>query len=95
MSDGLWWMVPKKTKKKNHIINNVLSAMYVCSMYKYRIIYQGMMGSILFGSISFILFHNQHSYNPPYVPAVRLIGDVYGIRDAAYVFPEAVKTPVN
>jgi omega-6 fatty acid desaturase (delta-12 desaturase) len=51
----------------NHIINNILSYIYIFTMFKYGIIYQYMCGFILSSSIAFIIFHNQHSYNPAYV----------------------------
>jgi len=51
----------------NHMLNNVLSFLYIYTMYKYGIIFQYICAFILSGSIGFMLFHNQHTYNPPYV----------------------------
>lgn len=51
----------------NHVINNILSAIYIFSMFKYGIIYHYICGFIISCTNKFITFHNQHSYNPSYV----------------------------
>jgi omega-6 fatty acid desaturase (delta-12 desaturase) len=51
----------------NHIINNLLSYLYLYTTYKFGIINQCICGFILSSSISFMVFHNQHSYNPSYI----------------------------
>lgn len=51
----------------DHIINNLLSCVYLFTIFNYGIFYQYICGFVLASSMSFIIFHNQHSYNPSYV----------------------------
>lgn len=50
-----------------HFVNNVLTFLYIYTMYYYGIIFQYICAFIMSGSIGFMLFHNQHTYNPSYV----------------------------
>lgn len=50
-----------------HIINNVLSAMYLYQLYQYEILPHFFAFLSLGCSLAFMLFHNQHTFNPPYV----------------------------
>jgi len=50
-----------------HVINNLLSFMYLYNMYQYEIL-PHFFAFALFGcSLAFMLFHNQHTFNPSYV----------------------------
>ena len=51
----------------NHIINNVITFIYLYIIYEFGIMGHYIAGYILFSSTAFIIFHNQHSYNPSYV----------------------------
>jgi omega-6 fatty acid desaturase (delta-12 desaturase) len=51
----------------NHLVNNVLTFFYIYKMYNYGLLIQYICVFIIFGSMSFMMFHNQHTYNPPYV----------------------------
>jgi omega-6 fatty acid desaturase (delta-12 desaturase) len=51
----------------SHTINNLLSTIYVVNIYNCGIICQYTCAFIISSSIAFIMFHNQHSYNPSYV----------------------------
>jgi omega-6 fatty acid desaturase (delta-12 desaturase) len=51
----------------NHIINNLLSTIYVVNIYNCGILCQYICAFIMSSTIAFITFHNQHSYNPSYV----------------------------
>jgi omega-6 fatty acid desaturase (delta-12 desaturase) len=51
----------------DHIINNILSFLYLYTMFRFDIMTHCVYGFILASSIAFMTFHNQHSYNPSYV----------------------------
>jgi len=50
-----------------HIINNVLSFLYFYKMYQYQILPHCLLFFLFACSLAFILFHNQHTFNPAYV----------------------------
>lgn len=51
----------------NHILNNLLSSFYLYKLYEYGLLWHCAIYFSISSSIAFILFHNQHSYNPGYV----------------------------
>jgi len=51
----------------NHIINNLGVFVFYLYMAKYEFLYLYLISFIIFSSITFIVFHNQHTYNPSYV----------------------------
>ena len=73
----------------NHLINNVFILIYVLAIYKYEIFYHYLCGFILSSSISFIIFHNQHSYNPAYV----LKNDKWTQRDSGLIGSSFIQIP--
>jgi omega-6 fatty acid desaturase (delta-12 desaturase) len=73
----------------NHIINNVLSIICLYYMFKYGIMYQYICGLILACSFSFIIFHNQHSYNPSYVVGT----DNWSQRDSGLLGSSFIQIP--
>jgi omega-6 fatty acid desaturase (delta-12 desaturase) len=52
---------------RDHLINNVLCYLYLYAIFNFGIMSHYICGVILAASISFMTFHNQHSYNPSYV----------------------------
>jgi omega-6 fatty acid desaturase (delta-12 desaturase) len=50
-----------------HMINNVLSGMYLYQLYQYEILPHFFVFLSLGCSLAFMLFHNQHTFNPSYV----------------------------
>jgi len=51
----------------DHVINNILSCLYLYTIFNFGIMSHFLYVFILANSISFMVFHNQHSYNPSYV----------------------------
>ena len=51
----------------NHIINNILSFLYLSKIYEYGLLWHFAIWFSMTASMSFMMFHNQHSFNPPFV----------------------------
>jgi omega-6 fatty acid desaturase (delta-12 desaturase) len=51
----------------NHLFNNIAICILFYYLYKYEILYHYIIALCIGNSISFMIFHNQHSYNPAYV----------------------------
>lgn len=51
----------------DHLLNNILCGIYLYIVYKFGIILQIITGFFMSSSLAFMVFHNQHSYNPSYV----------------------------
>jgi len=51
----------------NHIINNILSTFYLCKIYEYGLLWHCIISFFISSSLAFMVFHNQHTYNPSYV----------------------------
>lgn len=51
----------------NHIVNNLLSILYLLKIYEYGLLWHFVIWFSMSSSIAFMMFHNQHSFNPPFV----------------------------
>jgi omega-6 fatty acid desaturase (delta-12 desaturase) len=51
----------------DHLVNNWFIFIYLYILFKFEIFYHFILGFIISSSLAFIIFHNQHSYNPSYV----------------------------
>jgi omega-6 fatty acid desaturase (delta-12 desaturase) len=51
----------------NHVINNIGTLCYLYNLNHYGILWHYLVCFCVSSSISFMVFHNQHSYNPAYV----------------------------
>jgi len=51
----------------NHILNNILSFIYIFKLYEYGLLMHYICWISLSSALSFMIFHNQHSFNPSYV----------------------------
>jgi omega-6 fatty acid desaturase (delta-12 desaturase) len=51
----------------NHLLNNMTSFYFLYNIYYYQILFHYIICFFISSSIAFIMFHNQHTYNPPYV----------------------------
>ena len=50
-----------------HLINNILSFVYLYKLYQYEILPHFFAFALIGSSMAFMLFHNQHTFNPSYV----------------------------
>ena len=50
-----------------HVINNLLSGLYLYKLYQYEILLHFCAFVLIGTSLAFMLFHNQHTFNPSYV----------------------------
>ena len=51
----------------NHIVNNFTSLLYLLKIYEYGLLHHYIICFSISSSLAFMMFHNQHSFNPPYV----------------------------
>jgi omega-6 fatty acid desaturase (delta-12 desaturase) len=51
----------------DHIVNNTLVLLFLYIMYDIGILYHFLISFSFFASYAFMIFHNQHTFNPPYV----------------------------
>jgi omega-6 fatty acid desaturase (delta-12 desaturase) len=51
----------------NHALNNILSFIYIFKLYEYGLLMHYMIWASLSSVLAFMIFHNQHSFNPSYV----------------------------
>ena len=51
----------------DHVVNNLGISVLLIEVYKYNILFHFLLASFIGFVINFLLFFNQHTYNPPYV----------------------------
>ena len=51
----------------DHMVNNILSFLYLFTIYECGILFHCIIWFSISSSIAFMMFHNQHTFNPSYV----------------------------
>jgi len=51
----------------NHVVNNIGSFCFLLSMFHFGLAYHYIACFVLSSSMAFMMFHNQHTYNPAYI----------------------------
>jgi omega-6 fatty acid desaturase (delta-12 desaturase) len=59
-SNKLFWVLEQ-------VVNNIGVFIFVCNLFKYHVLTHFLISVWLSSNIGVILFHNQHTFNPPYV----------------------------
>lgn len=71
------------------ILSNISVMGFVYYLYKYEIILHYIIGMIIYGSITFCVFHNQHTYNPSYV----IENEKWSYRDSGILGSSFIQVP--
>jgi len=51
----------------DQLIHNLLFYVYLCTLFQYGILYHWTLSMWIASNIGVMLFHNQHTFNPPYI----------------------------